>query len=195
MKLTIVLVVLALFAVSCADEKSATPHQPAQRGTNVRPAVEAIASPAGAGAAEPFLFATNDGVLLSWLEPVAGTDRTALRFARYRAGRWSEPRTIVERNDLFVNWADFPSLVEDAQGTLFAHWLQKSGKSTYAYDVRMSISPDGGATWREPFLLNRDGKQREHGFATLAALPSGGVGATWLDGRNMKAGGEHEEDS
>jgi len=186
---------LTVFAIACAAEKTTSPQQQSTSAANATPPVEAIASPTGAGAAEPFLFATNDGVLLSWLEPVAGTDRTALRFARYRAGRWSEPGTIVERNDLFVNWADFPSIVEDANGTLFAHWLQKSGKSTYAYDVRMSISPDGGATWREPFLLNRDGKQREHGFASLAALPGGGVGATWLDGRNMKAGGEHEEDS
>jgi hypothetical protein len=192
-KWTIVLVVLALVAVSCAEEKSATPKQPVQRESHVQPAVEAIASPAGAGGAEPFLFATRDGVLLSWLEPVAGTDRTALRFARYRAGQWSEPRTIVERNDLFVNWADFPSIVEDAKGTLFAHWLQKSGEGTYSYDVRMATSRDGGASWGESFLLNRDGKEAEHGFATLAVLPEGGVGATWLDGRKMTGGGGHED--
>lgn len=153
-------------------------------------ALEAIPSPAGVGAAEPFLFAARDGVLLSWLEPVAGTDRVALRFARYTGGAWSTPRTIVERNDLFVNWADFPSLVEDAKGTLFAHWLQKSSAGTYSYDVRMSTSIDGGTTWREPFLLNRDGTKTEHGFATLAPLPGGGVGTTWLDGRNMEEGND-----
>lgn len=167
---------LALFALACAKQ-----------------GVEALPSPADAGAAEPFLFAARDGVLLSWLEPVAGTDRVALRFARHREGQWSTPRTIVERNDLFVNWADFPSVVEDAKGTLFAHWLQKSGAGTYAYDVRMATSSDGGATWGASFLLNRDGTASEHGFVTLAPLPDGGVGATWLDGRNMKAGGDHEE--
>lgn len=172
----VTVVLLALSALACAKQ-----------------GVEALPSPAGPGAAEPFLFAARDGVLLSWLEPVAGTDRVALRFARYREGRWSAPRTIVERNDLFVNWADFPSVVEDAKGTLFAHWLQKSGAGTYAYDVRMATSSDGGATWGEPFLLNRDGTASEHGFVTLAPLPDGGVGATWLDGRNMKGGGEHEE--
>ncbi len=159
----------AALAVGCAKESR----------------VEALPSPARAGAAEPFLFATRDGVLLSWLEPVAGTDRTALRFARYANGKWSAPRTIVERNDLFVNWADFPSIVEDAKGTLFAHWLQKSGKGTYAYDVRMATSRDGGASWGESFVLNRDGREAEHGFVTLAVLPEGGVAATWLDGRKM----------
>ena len=180
-------VLVALLTLRCAEEGNAA--------ASSRETVDVIPSPAGANAAEPFLSATRDGVLLSWLEPVAGSDRMALRFARYRGGRWSAPRTIVERNDVFVNWADFPSIIEDAKGALFAHWLQKSGASTYAYDVRMAASTDGGATWGKPFLLNRDGKQAEHGFVTLAALPAGGVGATWLDGRNMKAGGDHEHDA
>src|SRR5262245_5427840 len=90
------------------------------------PSVHEIASPAALGSGEPFLFATGNAVLMSWLEP-AKEGTTALRFARYSAGRWSEPRTIVERGDLFVNWADFPSIVEDANGVLFAHWLQRSG--------------------------------------------------------------------
>ena len=154
------------------------------------PSIEIIAAPAGEGSAEPFLVTMKDGLGLSWLGPVEGTDRFALRFARYANGEWSDPRTVVERNDLFVNWADFPSIQEDARGNLFAHWLQKSGKGTYSYDVRMAISEDGGATWGESFLLNRDGKQAEHGFVTLAALPQEGIAATWLDGRNM-TGGDH----
>lgn len=182
--------VVSVVALGCAEERVAA--KPLSVAKN---AVEEITSPAGAGAAEPFLFATKDSLLLSWLEPVAGTDRSALRFARYRNGKWSQPRTITDRNDLFVNWADFPSIIEDGKGVLFAHWLQKSGSDTYAYDVRMAISSDGGATWGHPFLLNRDGKKAEHGFATLAPLPGGGVGATWLDGRNMKAGGEHEHEA
>jgi len=178
---TVAFPLLALLLLQCAGESKVTPPQQA---------VEALPSPAGAGAAEPFLHATRDGVLLSWLEPVAGSDKVALRFARHNAGQWSAPRTIVERNDLFVNWADFPSIVEDAKGTLFVHWLQKSSAGTYSYDIRMATSTDGGTTWGQPFLLNRDGKEAEHGFVTLAALPAGGVGATWLDGRKM-SGGEH----
>jgi hypothetical protein len=153
---------LAVLALGCAEER--------------RTVVEELPSPAGAGAAEPFLSAVRDGVLLSWLEPVAGTDRTALRFAMHRNGAWSAPRTVVERNDLFVNWADFPSVVEDAKGALFAHWLQKSGAGKYAYDVRMAVSADGGATWGTPFLLSRDGTEGDrragggHGHAGRAAL-------------------------
>ena len=189
----VLVAVTLLFTVSCAEKE---PPQPAAKKAAVKPpAIEELPSPAGANAAEPHLFATRDGVLLSWLEPVAGTDRTALRFARYSNGQWSAAQTIVDRNDLFVNWADFPSIVEDAKGTLFAHWLQKSAKATYAYDVRMATSSDGGASWGKPFLLNRDGKEAEHGFVTLAALPDGGVGATWLDGRKMTGGGHGGHES
>lgn len=183
-----------LLSLACANQPKEAVAPVEIVGTEIRvPRIEVIASPAGANAAEPFVSAARDGVLLSWLEPVANTDRTALRFARYRGGRWSEPRTIVDRNDLFVNWADFPSIVEDTKGVLFAHWLQKSGAGTYSYDVRMATSADGGATWSESFLINRDGTPNEHGFATLAALPDGGVGVTWLDGRKMTPGGDDHE--
>ena len=188
---------LTLVVFGCAgerttDAKDATQSLQTDSGAN---SVELLPSPAGAGAAEPFLAATADGVVLSWLEPVAGTDRVALRFARYSSQEWSAPRSIVERNDLFVNWADFPSIVEDARGALFAHWLQISGEGTYSYDVRMATSTDRGETWSEPFLVNRDGKQAEHGFVTLSPLPDGGVGATWLDGRAMSGGGHGHGES
>jgi len=186
----------ALAACSERKETAQAPATPAPAATAAgaerKAAVAEVPSPAGANAAEPFLFAGKNGVLLSWLEPVTGTDRTALRFSRFRNGAWDAPRTILERSDLFVNWADFPSIVEDAKGALFVHWLQKSGSATYAYDVWMAASTDDGATWGKPFLLNRDGKQSEHGFVSLAPLPGGGVGATWLDGRNMTMSADHD---
>jgi hypothetical protein len=114
-----------------------------------------------------------------------------VHMARYDDGSWSAPSTIVARQDLFVNWADFPSLVEMTDGTLLAHWLQKSGKGTYAYDVRIARSRDGGATWSEPAVLHDDGTQTEHGFVSL--LPDASkplVHALWLDGRNMERGGD-----
>ena len=191
----LIAVAVMLVAVRCAEERqqsSSTQPAATPAAAAAPQPVQEVPSPAGAGAAEPFLFTTRDGAGVSWLEPVADGGRVALRVALHRDGRWTEPRTIVERDDLFVNWADFPSVVEDANGTLFAHWLQKSGAGTYSYDVRMAASADGGTTWGESFLLNRDGKQSEHGFATLAALPGGGVGATWLDGRNMNAGADHD---
>jgi hypothetical protein len=146
-------------------------------------AVVMLSSPSGPGAAEPHLAPAKGGALImSWLEPASGKTH-ALKFATFRNGRWSEPRTIVARGDFFVNWADFPSIVEDAKGTLFVHWLQKSGSGTYAYDVRVASSRDGGKTWSESRVLHTDGKQAEHGFVSMVPLAKGGVGVVWLDGR------------
>ena len=182
------LAAVAAMLIACTP----APEQPVESKA-AKAAFEAIAIPAGTGAGQPFLFTTRDGVGLSWLEPVSDSDGVALRVSIHRNGAWSSPVTVVERDDLFVNWADFPSVVEDADGNLFAHWLQKSGEGTYAYDVRMAVSRDGGKAWGESFLLNRDGRESEHGFVTLAALPGGGVGAAWLDGRHMMmSGGDHE---
>lgn len=143
-------------------------------------AVVSLQSPAGPNAAEPYLAVRRDGTLMmSWLES------GALRFASMKDGQWSAPRTIVEDEKLLVNWADFPSIVEDSRGVLFAQWLRTSGRHTY--DAMLTSSSDGGKTWRAPKLINRDGKEAEHGFVSLVALPPGGVGLLWLDGREPGA--------
>lgn len=126
-----------------------------------------LATPARPGSGEPFLFATKHDVIMSWLEG------TSLRFARYDGAKWSAPHTIVQSADLTVNWADFPSVIEDARGTLYGHFLQKD-------DIRITTSRDGGKSWSAPFVLNHDGKNGERGFVSLAPLPGGGAAAAWL---------------
>jgi hypothetical protein len=150
-------------------------------------AILSLASPSGPGAMAPHLSATRDGgVVMTWLEPVGKGH--ALRIAVLRGGRWTAPETIVFRDDFFVNWADFPSVVEDAKGTLFVHWLQKSGPGTYAYNVHVASSRDRGKTWSGSKILHADTRPAEHGFVSMVPLPAGGVGAAWLDGRNMTEG-------
>ena len=95
-----------------------------------------IPAPPGAGSLAPSLYATKHDVILSWLE-----DNT-LRFSRYDGTKWSAPVNVVKRDDLFVNWADFPSVIEDAKGVLFAQWLQTRGG--HSYDTWMATSSDGG---------------------------------------------------
>jgi hypothetical protein len=84
----------------------------------------------------------------------------------------------------FVNWADFPSVVPVAGDLWAAHWLVKSGPQTYAYDVAVALSQDRGVTWSEPLAPHTDGTPTEHGFVSLFPWADG-VGALWLDGRNM----------
>jgi hypothetical protein len=149
-----------------------------------------IESPAASGSAEPHLASLRDGrVAMTWLEP-AGDKKHALKLATYRNGKWSAPRVIAERDDFVVNWADFPSIVEDRRGTLFVHWLQTSAAASYASDVWISASRDG-KTWKTPRILHSDRKPGEHGFVSMVPLTKGGVAVAWLDSREMTGGGHH----
>jgi hypothetical protein len=144
-----------------------------------------LAPPAGAGAAQPFVAAGAGDLILSWTEPA---DRGhALRFARFDGSGWSPVRTVAEGADWFVNWADFPSVVALPDDRLAAHWLQRSGPGRYSYDVMITTSADGGATWTAPVRPHHDGTETEHGFVALFPF-AGGLGAVWLDGRRYADG-------
>ena len=143
-------------------------------------------SPTDGDSREPELNATHDGrIILSWVEKI-GSKRFALRTSTLDGNGWSEARTVAHGENWFVNWADFPSVIALQDGSLAAHWLVKSGSGTYAYNVNISRSKDGGNTWSKPIVPHRDNTQTEHGFVSLIPLPDGRLGAVWLDGRNMK---------
>jgi len=151
--------------------------------------VTPLEAPAAAGSGQPQLSVSGRGVLLSWVEREGRT--ATLKLAERTASGWSEARTVASGSDWFVNWADVPSAMRLSNGTLAAHWLQKSGEGTYAYDVRLSYSTDDGRTWAPSFTPHHDGTQTEHGFASLFEMPGGGLGLVWLDGREM-GGGSHD---
>jgi hypothetical protein len=150
---------------------------------------------AGQDSREPELTATADGrVILSWVEKL-GEKRHALRFAVNDAAGWSETRTVSEGDNWFVNWADFPSVIVLSDRSLAAHWLVKSGKGTYAYDINIARSKDNGQSWGRSVVPHTDGTQTEHGFVSLLPLRDGRLGAVWVDGRETKDVKEgHDED-
>lgn len=146
-------------------------------------ALREIPAPSLPGAGQQNLAVGPDGrIYLSWVDRRPDTTY-ALHFAILGATAWSTPRTIAEGRDWFVNWADFPSLAVLSDRDLAAHWLEKSGRGTYAYDVRLSRSSDGGTTWSAPATPHRDATATEHGFATLWPMPGGVAAAVWVDGR------------
>ena len=175
-------VVVAAIVTATAQERSVLPWSPA---------VQALASPAGPSSGQPQLSASPRGVILSWVE--RDGQRATLRFAERTSNGWSAPRTAASGNDWFVNWADVPSVVLLANGTLVGHWLQKSGPDAYAYDVRLSYSQDDGRTWSPSFVPHGDGTKTEHGFASLFQMPRAGLGLVWLDGRAMKPQSGHDD--
>ena len=67
----------------------------------------------------PRLTSRPGGMLLSWVQD--GDDGIAvLQFARWNNGEWGPPTRVADGDDWFVNWADFPSVVEIAPGQLAA---------------------------------------------------------------------------
>lgn len=139
-------------------------------------------SPAGPGSGEPFLASDGDGVWMSWIEPAPGGGHRIL-VAYYGGGEWGPTKMVAEGDDFFVNWADFPS-VHRFGGRLVAHWLQRGGRGTYDYGVRIAWSEDDGTTWSQPWTPHGDGTPTEHGFVSFFATEDG-PWAAWLDGRAM----------
>ena len=160
--------------------------------------LQPIEVPAAAGASTPSVAVDpGRGFVLTWQERTG--EHARLRFAPVaRDGTVGAAGTIADSAASgaggaparwFVNWADFPSLVVLDNGDWVAHWLQKTGDATYAYEVRLVRSRDRGASWSAPVVPHDDGTPTEHGFVSL--LPAGGdrVRVAWLDGR--ETGGGH----
>lgn len=152
--------------------------------------VQMLDSPASEHSAQVHLSKGTDGtIVMSWLEHKEG--EAILRYSTWQSPGWSMAQTVVSGDDWFVNWADFPSVSPISGGLWAAHWLHKKPGGTYAYDVAMSVSNDAGKTWSKPITPHKDGTPTEHGFVSLFPW-NNGVGAIWLDGRNMPAEQDHD---
>jgi thiol-disulfide isomerase/thioredoxin len=158
--------------------------------------MERFDPPAGPGAMAPNLVASGaEELLLTWLEPEGAAEGKSqahqLRFSRWTQGAWSPAVTLTRGEALVANWADFPSMVRGPNGSLVAHWAERSAKGPYAYDVILGRSTEGGKDWRRLGPAHDDKTQTEHGFVSL--LEDGaGVRAFWLDGRETAGAEGHE---
>ena len=115
----VIVVVAGLIAAVIAARKMAAPvvWQVAE--------IQPLDAPAAAtGSAQPQLSVQGDTLLLSWIELI-NADAT-LKFAERTSTGWSAARKVSAGRDWFVNWADVPSVVRLADGSLAAHWLQES---------------------------------------------------------------------
>ncbi len=143
--------------------------------------VQAMDSPAGPTAGEPYLFADPSGqVFLSWIE--REDTISFLKMAQWKDEQWTSPVIIASGTSWFVNWADYPMVVSSGTGKYVAHFLDRSGDGTFEYDVKITTSPDG-QSWSTPFVLHDDGTKSEHGFVSLTPY-NDHVLVSWLDGRN-----------
>jgi hypothetical protein len=152
--------------------------------------IDTLTVPAGTDASGPRVSGGGGRpIVLSWMEP--DDTGTTLRYSTFRDGGWTPPQTVVSGKNMFVNWADMPSVTALADDHWVAHWLEMAGPLTYSYHVVMAQSLDAGRSWSAPVKPHTDGTATEHGFVSVYP-DDGKVAAIWLDGR--KTGGEHGGD-
>ena len=125
------------------------------------------------------------GLVLTWQSRQG--KQSSLNFALLSAeGRELRRGVIASGSDWFVNWADFPSLVVLDNNDWVTYWLQKSAPDTYAYDLRVLRSSNGGGRWGSALTPHDDGTPTEHGFASMLPLGDSRVQLLWLDGRHAR---------
>ena len=96
-------------------------------------------SPAGEQSSLPWLFTGPSGrVWLSWVEQRDSI--FTFRFSEASPAGWSDPATIAQSSEWFVNWADYPMLVTNDSGKFMAHVPDKSGPGKFSYDIRVFTS-------------------------------------------------------
>ncbi|MDA7557818.1 sialidase [Flavobacteriaceae bacterium] len=137
----------------------------------------------GINNSEPNLHHSETGDLyLSWVESY-DANNNALRLSKISNKGWSNPKLIAQGQNWFVNWADFPAIVTFGESNIAAHYLEKSADDTYAYDVKLIQSTDGGESWQKSFKPHNDNTNTEHGFVSKLAVDNDTYIAAWLDGR------------
>ncbi len=138
---------------------------------------------------EPSLIFTGDGgFLLSYTKQTDGVAELLVR--KLTGETWSEPKVVAAADNLLVNWADFPTIIE-YKGVLVAQWMVRQAGAGFAYDVYVAQSKDGGNSWSQPTRLHLDESPVEHGFVSLYA-DGRGFGAFWLDGHRYA--GDNQND-
>lgn len=161
---------LTLSLVSCKSEQELT--------LQIMPATV----PSSENSMFPNLTTTAAGqLIMSWIhEP---DTVTFLKIASYQNDKWSDPKTVATGNDWFVNWADFPAIHTQPDGTILTNYLPKNSDKTYGYDVAIQQSIDGGKNWLSAITPHRDSTETEHGFVSFFNNGKDQTGIIWLDGR------------
>lgn len=178
-RLIIILQALILITVSCKTEVS---KEDITNEDSLLHTVNIIKSPTLENSSLPRLYSNGKNLLMSWVEK--NDSLAILRYSMLVNDIWAQPEEIVSGNDWFVNWADFPALVEN-NGNVLTNVLQKSAEGTYTYDIRLQLFSKEKEIWENNILLNLDGKKSEHGFVSMLPYKNDSFFVTWLDGRTL----------
>lgn len=145
----------------------------------------------------PRLSTAGQRLYMTWLEPDQPTQANSvdglwhLKWARWLPERqiWTPGATIYSSTQLFVNWADAPSMIALSETEFYAHWLEKNRPDApYAYDIQLAHSEDGGEHWQSIGRIDRAQKAHQHSYdGFLTFLPARKAGnnarAFWISAR------------
>jgi len=178
-----VLVSASLLLAACG-RGSPPAHTGAAASRAAVGAIHPLASPVGADGGEPRLTRDAAGsLILSWLEPIGDAGDVALKYARLAGDDWAGATVAAQGKDWVVSAADLPSVQALSERVWVADWRVPSAVSAAAYDIRVAVSADAGATWSQSLLLNDDATASEHGFVSWFR-DGDRAGVVWLDGRD-----------
>lgn len=153
------------------------------------PVFTSIPFPGKGDASLPVLSSNGENLLFSFVEEV-NDSTAALFYSQLEGDVFSQASQIHEGTDWFVNWADFPAIVEN-KGNLLAHILRKSSAETFSYDVNLQVLPKGQDSWQTNLPLHSDSTFTEHGFVSMMTATDSTYFISWLDGRNTGGGHDH----
>ena len=123
---------------------------------------------------------------MSWVEKDGRHAR--LRFARWRQGQWSKPKTLAEGDNWLVNYADYAQVSALDDDHFVASWLLRGDNPRRVdYHFLVSQSFDGGNSWSQPSTPLQAGLPGEHGFVTLQAVDDA-VLVVWISEDAHSAG-------
>ena len=66
----------------------------------------------------------DGGTYVSWVEQK--DKRARLRYAKLGGDGWGAAHTVAEGSGWMVNWADYPVLAIEADGSMAASWLERT---------------------------------------------------------------------
>ncbi len=170
----------ALLTGSCTTDK---------HPKKVTEIVKELSVSSRSGARFPMLFASENRLLMSWTEK-HNDSLSSIYYSDLQDTLWSPPKKISEGFNRFVNWADFPAIVEN-KGNLLSYALEKSADGTYTYDIKMKLKKSGSERWSDSFILHNDGTKSEHGFVSMIPADNDAFFLSWLDGRNTTGSHNH----
>lgn len=133
-------------------------------------------------------FNTEGALHAAWFERRQGT--SSLVVSRIEKGPAS---ASVRANPLDMPPGALhqaPGLAIGRQGRVYATWTTPKGDhGSFAGDLMLARSTDGGTTFESPIVVNDDAQLIGHSFETIAAGPGDNVYVGWLDDRHKNKSG------